>query len=75
MLLVNVHKPVVTVLDCEHMCGFIVQHRPHLMFLHLGGVDLTGHAYYWGSPEYYAAAKVSPMYNYFLKLTSLADKN
>lgn len=46
----------------DAMCGFIVRHRPHLMFLHLDGVDVSGHAYYWGSPEYYSASKAADGY-------------
>jgi predicted AlkP superfamily pyrophosphatase or phosphodiesterase len=30
-------------------------HRPQLMFVHLGGLDIAGHASGWGSPEQLAA--------------------
>ena len=43
------------------MHDFIVQHRPNLMFIHFDSIDEAGHAHQWGSPDYYAAAKVCIM--------------
>ena len=46
---------------CGYMHDFIVQHRPNLMFIHFDSIDEAGHAHQWGSPDYYAAAKVCIM--------------
>ena len=40
------------------MHDIIVKHRPNLMFIHFDSIDEAGHAHQWGSPDYYAAAKV-----------------
>ena len=57
-------------LTCGYMHDFIVQHRPNLMFIHFDGIDEAGHAHQWGSPDYYAAAKVY-MYCYSEQLISM----
>ena len=35
--------------------SIVTSHRPDLMFVHFGGVDIAGHASGWGSPEQLAA--------------------
>ena len=40
------------------MSKFVLQHQPNLMFIHFDSIDEAGHAYSWGSPQYYDAVKV-----------------
>ena len=42
----------------DYMSKFVLDHQPNLMFIHFDSIDMAGHAFSWGSPEYYDAAKV-----------------
>jgi predicted AlkP superfamily pyrophosphatase or phosphodiesterase len=41
----------------DAMCAFITKYQPDLMFIHLDEVDDAGHAFGWGSPNYYKAVQ------------------
>ena len=40
------------------MSDYVLEHKPNLMFIHFLSIDEAGHAYSWGSPQYYNAVKV-----------------
>ena len=43
----------------DSAAAWIATRRPRLLFVHLSGPDLAGHAHGWGSPEQLAAAGVA----------------
>lgn len=48
-------EPVADAVVARAAAWFVREHRPHVLFVHLPGVDTTGHAAGWGSPAQRAA--------------------
>lgn len=44
-------EPVLDLLVAGHAAKIIRDHKPHVMLVHLPGVDYVGHAVGWGTPE------------------------
>ena len=44
-------EPVLDTYVAERAAGIIREHKPHVMLVHLPGVDVVGHAVGWGTPE------------------------